>query len=253
MVRILESTNVYFIGNVDLRSVKIGKSNNPKKRLAELQTGNSHNLMLYAVVENVTPDYEMELHKLLKHLQMKGEWFELTDELIHFMINKTDETSCKYKINSKLNSHIGIDKVVNKNSGLDENFIKWCMRQYLIEHDDTLRKELELREIHVSYSGGEWFYLNQGDENSRQFKHYLCQANILNYKELQKWNEEWILKTIEDSKEWENIKFSIGYSNLIPLKGSYTIQTISINIPETDVLIVVYEGGVYAANYLDFK
>ena len=43
-------------------AVKIGKSNNPEKRLAELQTGHPYKLVLYAVVENVTPDYEMKLH-----------------------------------------------------------------------------------------------------------------------------------------------------------------------------------------------
>jgi hypothetical protein len=51
MVRVqrMESTNIYFIRNVELDAVKIGRSNNPKKRLAELQTGHSHKLVLYHI------------------------------------------------------------------------------------------------------------------------------------------------------------------------------------------------------------
>lgn len=66
-------TNIYFIGSVGSMAVKIGKSNNPEKRLAELQTGHPHKLVLYTVVRNVTPDYEMELHRILGHIRKEGE------------------------------------------------------------------------------------------------------------------------------------------------------------------------------------
>ena len=79
------TTNIYFIGNVELGAVKIGKSINPKKRLAELQTGSSRNLVLYGVIDEVTPDFENTLHKILSDIRLKGEWFKLTDKLIRFM------------------------------------------------------------------------------------------------------------------------------------------------------------------------
>lgn len=86
----MEKTNIYFIGSIEQGAVKIGRAKDPKKRLAQLQTGNSNKLTLFAVVENVTPEYEFKLHKLMDHIRLEGEWFQLTDELIYFMINKTN-------------------------------------------------------------------------------------------------------------------------------------------------------------------
>ena len=60
-------TNIYFIGNVELGAVKIGRSNNPQKRLTELQTANSQDLVLYGVIDDVTPELENTLHKILNN------------------------------------------------------------------------------------------------------------------------------------------------------------------------------------------
>ncbi len=57
----MESTNIYFIGSLESGTVKIGKSNNPEKRLAELQTGNPHKLILYGVIDDVTYELEMKI------------------------------------------------------------------------------------------------------------------------------------------------------------------------------------------------
>jgi hypothetical protein len=89
----MECTNIYFIGSVELGAVKIGKSNNPDKKLTELQTGNSNELILYGIIKDVKEDYEMKIHQIFDHIWLKGEWFKLTDELIQYMINKTNETS----------------------------------------------------------------------------------------------------------------------------------------------------------------
>ena len=59
----VKSTCIYFIGNVELGAVKIGMSSDPTNRLAELQRSHPHKLSLYRVVDNVTQDYETELHK----------------------------------------------------------------------------------------------------------------------------------------------------------------------------------------------
>ena len=124
----VKSTCIYFIGNVELGAVKIGMSSDPTNRLAELQRSHPHKLSLYRVVDNVTQDYETELHKILTHIRKEGEWFELTDELIHFMINRIDETSSNYKIkkpNKKnRNNLLDIKNIKNSNS-LGHSYQEW--------------------------------------------------------------------------------------------------------------------------------
>ena len=71
---------------------------------------------------------------------MNGEWFRLTDELIQFMISKTDETSYDYKINHSKTKHDpldeAIDKIVKPNKNgqgwVSENHIIMVIRKYLI-------------------------------------------------------------------------------------------------------------------------
>ena len=67
----MEGTNIYFIGSLESGTVKIGKSNNPEKRLAELQTGNPHKLVLYGVIENVSQELENRLHQILDHIRIE--------------------------------------------------------------------------------------------------------------------------------------------------------------------------------------
>lgn len=66
MIRVESKTNIYFIGNAELGCVKVGKSKNPEKRLADLQVGNSHKLVLYGVMEDVSDNLENMLHKILQ-------------------------------------------------------------------------------------------------------------------------------------------------------------------------------------------
>ena len=98
------------------------------------------------------------------HVCKEGEWFELTDELIHFIINKTDETSYDYKINKPSQNKIvdvATDKVAKrKNWPGPEGYHEWSMRKKFISQDNTLRSKLGQLGIHVSRSGGEWFYLD---------------------------------------------------------------------------------------------
>ena len=95
----MEGTSVYFIGSLESGTVKIGRSDNPENRLAKLQTGNPHKLVLYGFIDNVSQELESELHRILDPFRLEGEWFRLTDEVIRFMISRTDEISCDYKIN----------------------------------------------------------------------------------------------------------------------------------------------------------
>ena len=188
----MKGTNIYFIGNVEKGEVKIGRSNNPQKRLAELQTANSQNLVLYGVIDNVTPELENTLHKILSSIRLKGEWFKLTDKLIQFMVSRTDEISADYKIinNSKTRSDPldeAIDNVVKKG--------KWMSEQYLIEvigkylefigkssnfDVEKLRRKLKQKEIFRIKEGGEWMYPDYHvDEKIMHPDHYICPASIL--------------------------------------------------------------------------
>ena len=70
--------------------VKLGYSANPEQRLRELQTGNSGALRLVHVArirEDRARPVEQQLHRELKHLQVRGEWFDLTENRAQGMID----------------------------------------------------------------------------------------------------------------------------------------------------------------------
>jgi hypothetical protein len=82
------------------------------------------------------------------HVRKEGEWFELTDELIHFIINKTDETSYDYKINKPSKNKrvtVATDKVTKrKNWPGPEGYHVWSMREKFISQDNTLRSNWDV-------------------------------------------------------------------------------------------------------------
>jgi hypothetical protein len=188
------------------------------------------------------------------HVCKEGEWFELTDELIHFIINKTDETSYDYKINKPSQNKIvdvATDKVAKrKNWPGPEGYHEWSMRKKFISQDNTLRSKLGQLGIHVSRSGGEWFYLdNRFDKKTTQLKHYICPAAMLKNDTIYNWNEKWIIKTNGDSRKWENIKFTIGYSTITPFgDGNLTVSTLTTTAPGQDTPVVIYKGMVFDAS-----
>jgi hypothetical protein len=73
---------------------KIGISENPNKRVKQLQTGNGSKLRIVKTFDNPSPIYserlmERRLHFLLKQFRKKGEWFEFRDmdqtQIIHLI------------------------------------------------------------------------------------------------------------------------------------------------------------------------
>ncbi|WP_328654216.1 GIY-YIG nuclease family protein [Micromonospora sp. NBC_00330] len=75
--------------------VKIGQSDDVRRRLADLQTGNPAHLHLaHASYE---PDagrrrvIEADLHRRFGHLRVNGEWFRWTDELNEHVNTLCDE------------------------------------------------------------------------------------------------------------------------------------------------------------------
>ena len=255
----MESTNVYFMGSVKSKAVKIGNSGNPESRLAEIQRGHPHKLVLYTVVDNVTIDYETELHKMFKDIRKEGEWFELTDELIHFMINRTVETSHDFKINNSIKNKTNIEDANVKIAESDKNghgsrlesYREWNLRRELISHDKSLRSELESKGVHVSRSGGLWFFIdNQTDEKIIDLNHYIGPVTIVSEDTKYNWNEKWIIKTNVDSRKWENIKFTWGYSTInLSEEDNLTITTITTTDPGIEFPVVIYKGGVFDASF----
>jgi hypothetical protein len=75
---------VYFISNGE--QVKIGKANNVKKRLSELQTGNTTKLTLLQTIKCADSKEAFELEKKLhddyNHLRVSGEWFKFDKSML---------------------------------------------------------------------------------------------------------------------------------------------------------------------------
>jgi hypothetical protein len=79
---------IYFIEAMGL--VKIGYSNNPKRRLQMLATGCPAPCTLLAVRDGDQRD-ERELHRKFSHLRSHGEWFRLTSKLRDFIRDNATE------------------------------------------------------------------------------------------------------------------------------------------------------------------
>jgi len=71
---------IYLITNREKGICKIGFSNNPEKRLLQLQTGNPYKLTLECTIDG-SIDLERELHEQFKSLSLVGEWFNFTKEI----------------------------------------------------------------------------------------------------------------------------------------------------------------------------
>ncbi len=70
------TNQVYLIGSPDSSLVKIGWTDNPKRRLRDLQTGSPVLLQLLAVFEG-GPIVEADLHRRFADKRRHGEWFDL--------------------------------------------------------------------------------------------------------------------------------------------------------------------------------
>ena len=75
-------TSIYVIGP-DGGPYKVGIARRPKRRIAELQTGNPCPLVLHyqtAVAASLARQVEQLTHRFLKPRQLTGEWFDVTLE-----------------------------------------------------------------------------------------------------------------------------------------------------------------------------
>lgn len=74
----------YLIKDNRTGATKIGKSNNPYKREKTLQSEVLSLELLYICDDNI----ESLLHKKYKDKRIRGEWFNLTDKDIEYIVNK---------------------------------------------------------------------------------------------------------------------------------------------------------------------
>ena len=69
---------------------KIGFASKPKKRKALFQTGNPHKITLVAVsypLERTdAEETEDALHRIFKHKHVRGEWFDLDETSLRFVL-----------------------------------------------------------------------------------------------------------------------------------------------------------------------
>lgn len=85
---------------------KIGfTKNKPTKRVKQLQTGNSSTIkILFSYQSNYSTTVEKTLHRRFDHLRYRGEWFELSDEIINDFQNICNslESNFDYLYNNKI-------------------------------------------------------------------------------------------------------------------------------------------------------
>ena len=71
----------------NFNTFKIGYTTNLKKRLEMLQTAHPYLLQVYTTIENVSRKKETELHHYFNKKRIRGEWFEITPDMIDFVCN----------------------------------------------------------------------------------------------------------------------------------------------------------------------
>ncbi len=83
---------VYFIFRKNKATkCKIGRSDNPKQRASQLQTGNHRTLYVYKTLKGYIR-LEKMLHKYFKEFRINGEWFDITFADVDEVIEQYNET-----------------------------------------------------------------------------------------------------------------------------------------------------------------
>jgi Meiotically up-regulated gene 113 len=110
---------IYFISNGTY--TKIGKADEPKKRLKELQTGCPEKLEIKLVIDG-GEDKERMLHKALNKYRFRGEWFQ-----IDFNYNEQLIEDILY-FHRKLNGEKRVRKVYVKNKETQDKISDCILR-----------------------------------------------------------------------------------------------------------------------------
>jgi len=91
---------VYFIGNEEVKKIKIGRAVNVKKRFSSIQAHSPVILEVFATIK-CDMDYERELHNKFKEDRCHGEWFNLSEKILSFiedLKNKREKQKARYNL-----------------------------------------------------------------------------------------------------------------------------------------------------------
>lgn len=191
----LKATNddlsVYLIKNNVSGLVKIGSSNNPKRRLIELQNANlNEELQIIAIVEGVTQKIENKIQKQYKHKNVFNEWFNLDDDDIKNIIKEYDMSNHMILHMSNHMENENINVIINKDlsSPLNNNtkkkkelFIKPTLEEinnYILENNYIIVGE----EFYDYYESNGWLV------GKNKMKNWKATVNNWNRKEDKKHN-----------------------------------------------------------------
>lgn len=78
-----KTDDLYLIHDIDLDKLKIGRSNNPKSRLKQLQIATSNKLELLFVIKD-KGYLEAQIHAFFKSINTNSEWFENDGQIIKY-------------------------------------------------------------------------------------------------------------------------------------------------------------------------
>lgn len=66
--------------------IKIGVSDNPERRIKDLQTGNPYEIKLLLAIDDYDAyGLENQFHKYFKNINSIGEWFEVDENVKYFV------------------------------------------------------------------------------------------------------------------------------------------------------------------------
>lgn len=128
--------SVYLLRYVGRKEVKIGMSKNvnPYKRIKDYNMYSIHGVEVLGVVPCLDGlNIEKAIHKEFKHKKIRGEWFELTDEDIEYIINKY--SSYEYKKTYEDFLYKYIEYIDNDSFHV---FNRWCHSN--IKEDEIIPK-----------------------------------------------------------------------------------------------------------------
>ena len=82
----LENGAVYAIGNIKHGFVKIGYSNNPEKRIKQIQTGCPFPVTIIRTWQGMGRKEEKLMHRAYSKYKTVGEWFKIEGSLKHELL-----------------------------------------------------------------------------------------------------------------------------------------------------------------------
>lgn len=78
-------TTIYFLQDLSNKNIKIGRTNDLKSRMSNLQVGNSNQLRLSFIMNEMEDHFENHIHGICNRFHIQGEWFK--EEVLEHLFN----------------------------------------------------------------------------------------------------------------------------------------------------------------------